>query len=155
MSNFRCNYSNRPANGCIYGAAKSPLVVDKRSGSHCRLNPPQPEHHIKSFQNNFTKLPFNSSSRLDSIFKTSQSLTMKFFITILSLTAMACSTTALPQRGGNRQGGNSDRQALINLAGTSVDPGLENGTVLLSNGQGQCVAVSGRAVCSDSSGATL
>lgn len=62
---------------------------------------------------------------------------------------------AAAQRGGSRQQQKADLQALKDLAGTAVDPDLENGTRLLSNGQGQCVAVSGTAVCSDASGATL
>ncbi|KAK1477431.1 hypothetical protein CCUS01_16649 [Colletotrichum cuscutae] len=38
------------------------------------------------------------------------------------------------------------RKALQDLAGTDVDPNLENGTTLLSSGQGECIAVSGKAV---------
>lgn len=49
----------------------------------------------------------------------------------------------------------ADEQALEDLAGTAIDPDLDNGTRLLSNGQGQCVAVSGKAVCSDETGSLM
>ncbi|KAL0930664.1 uncharacterized protein CTRU02_214739 [Colletotrichum truncatum] len=79
---------------------------------------------------------------------------MKFSLT-LALTALLGLAAASPQRGGSKQQQKADKQALRDLAGTDVDPNLENGTILLDNGQGRCVAVSGKAVCSDSSGATL
>ncbi|KAF9874609.1 hypothetical protein CkaCkLH20_07746 [Colletotrichum karsti] len=64
----------------------------------------------------------------------------------LVLTAILGLTAASPQnRGGSKAQQRADRQALQDLAGTDVDPNLENGTRLLDNGQGQCVAVSGKA----------
>ncbi|GKT61426.1 hypothetical protein ColTof4_02931 [Colletotrichum tofieldiae] len=80
---------------------------------------------------------------------------MKFSATVFALVAIFGLAAASPQRGGSKQQQNADKQALRDLAGTDVDPNLENGTRLLSNGQGQCIAVSGTAVCSDSSGATI
>ncbi|TDZ40496.1 hypothetical protein C8035_v004182 [Colletotrichum spinosum] len=80
---------------------------------------------------------------------------MRLTETILIVTAVLGLAVASPQRGGSKAQQKADRQALKDLAGTDVDPNLENGTSLLSNGQGQCVAVSGKAVCSDSSGATF
>ncbi|KAL3296574.1 hypothetical protein RB213_007217 [Colletotrichum asianum] len=79
---------------------------------------------------------------------------MKFSIPLV-LTAILGLAAAAPQRGGSREQQRADRKALQDLAGTDVDPNLPNGTRLLDNGQGQCVAVSGKAVCSDASGATL
>ncbi|KXH37356.1 hypothetical protein CNYM01_11578 [Colletotrichum nymphaeae SA-01] len=73
-------------------------------------------------------------------------------VTLIAFFGLAA---ASPQRGGSRQQQAADRKALQDLAGTDVDPNLENGTVLLSSGQGECVAVSGKAVCSDNTGATF
>lgn len=81
---------------------------------------------------------------------------MKFVSIALAVTAMVALSSAAPQRNNPSKASiAADEQALEDLAGTDVDPDLENGTRLLSNGQGQCVAVSGKAVCSDESGATM
>ncbi|KAK7440364.1 hypothetical protein Landi51_10726 [Colletotrichum acutatum] len=70
---------------------------------------------------------------------------MKLSSISVTLVAIFGLAAASPQRGGSRQQQAADRKALQDLAGTDVDPNLENGTRLLSNGQGQCVAVSGKA----------
>ncbi|GKT45482.1 uncharacterized protein ColSpa_05663 [Colletotrichum spaethianum] len=61
---------------------------------------------------------------------------MKFSATFLTLITIFGFAAASPQRGGSKQQQNADKQALRDLAGTAVDPNLENGTRLLSNGQG-------------------
>lgn len=81
---------------------------------------------------------------------------MKFVAIALAVTALVTLSSAAPARNTPSKASIAgDEQALEDLAGTDVDPNLENGTRLLSNGQGQCVAVSGKAVCSDESGATM
>lgn len=83
---------------------------------------------------------------------------MKVSTILVALAALASRGSALPQRGSNANRGGSraqqqaDRQALGDLNGTEVDPNLPNGTILLDNGQGRCVAVSGNAVCNGVSG---
>ncbi|OLN87369.1 hypothetical protein CCHL11_09296 [Colletotrichum chlorophyti] len=78
---------------------------------------------------------------------------MKFsaLLTLITVFGFAAAAPRVPSKAEQA----AQKKALKDLAGTDVDPSLENGTRLLDNGQGQCVAVSGKAVCSDSSGATI
>lgn len=75
------------------------------------------------------------------------------FASIAALAAMLALGSALPAKNGpSKSQIQDDLQALADVEGTDVDPNLENGTILVDNGQGRCVASSGKAVCSGISG---
>lgn len=56
------------------------------------------------------------------------------------------------KKGPDKSQIQDDLQSLSDVDGTDIDPNLENGTILVDNGQGRCVASSGKAVCSGISG---
>ncbi|CAG8977667.1 hypothetical protein HYALB_00006617 [Hymenoscyphus albidus] len=75
-------------------------------------------------------------------------------VAFLAATAIAAPTGAddrLAKRF-DKESIKKDREAISRLNGTKVDPNLKNGTILLDNGEGRCVAVSGTAVCNGISG---
>lgn len=78
---------------------------------------------------------------------------MRFASIAFTLAAMLTLGSALPAKNGpSKSQIQDDLQALADVEGTDVDPSLENGTILVDNGQGRCVASSGKAVCSGISG---
>ncbi|KLU90674.1 hypothetical protein MAPG_10526 [Magnaporthiopsis poae ATCC 64411] len=80
---------------------------------------------------------------------------MKFATLSVVVASLLSLGMAAPQRGRNRQQEAADKQALINLDGKPVDPNLPPGRTILSNGQGNCAAVQGVAVCQDLNGNSI
>lgn len=91
-------------------------------------------------------LPFHNYSKI-------LTAKMRFASIASSLAAMLALGSALPAKNGpSKSQIQEDLKALADVEGTDVDPNLENGTILVDNGQGRCVASSGKAVCSGISG---
>ncbi|CZR51275.1 uncharacterized protein PAC_01150 [Phialocephala subalpina] len=66
---------------------------------------------------------------------------MQFPLTsLLALTALLTTALASPATINERSAA-SDKAALKAEVGKAVDPNLPNGSIILSNGQGSCVAV--------------
>lgn len=78
---------------------------------------------------------------------------MRFASLAFTIAAMLALGSASPARNRpSKSQIQDDLQALADVEGTDVDPNLPNGTILVDNGQGRCVASSGKAVCSGISG---